>query len=244
MTVPIAARILHAVGFSPEEQHGPLPHLLLVLTLVTGLVDAIGFLALGRVFVANMTNVVLLGFSVAAVESSSILATLAALAAFLAGAFAGGRLLAFGGAHRGRLLARALYIMAALVAVALLVSAWAPEHRSESAAAVLIALLGLAMGLQNATARRLAVPDLTSYVLTSTLTGLAADTALARSIDPKSLRRLVIALTMFLGAAIGAVLVAHGRVNGALALVLFLLLANGVAASRFSGSEAPWTASR
>jgi hypothetical protein len=49
---------------------------------------------------------------------------------------------------------------------------------------------------------------------------------------------------MFLGAAIGAALVLRAHVDTALALVLFLLIANGLVASRFSASAAPWTASR
>ena len=41
---------------------GPLPPLLVVMTVVTGIVDAVSYLALGHVFVANMTgNVAFLG---------------------------------------------------------------------------------------------------------------------------------------------------------------------------------------
>ena len=41
-----------------------LPGVLLILTAVTGVVDAVSILALGRVFVANMTgNVVFAGFA-------------------------------------------------------------------------------------------------------------------------------------------------------------------------------------
>ena len=44
----------------------PLTRALLVLTFTTGLIDAVSYLALGRVFTANMTgNVVLLGFGIA-----------------------------------------------------------------------------------------------------------------------------------------------------------------------------------
>ena len=44
--------------------YGPLPALLLILTAVTGIVDAVSILSLGRVFVANMTgNVVFAGFA-------------------------------------------------------------------------------------------------------------------------------------------------------------------------------------
>ncbi|WP_432016554.1 YoaK family protein [Streptomyces hydrogenans] len=65
--------------------------LLLVLTFVSGLVDAASFLGLGRVFVANMTgNVAFLGFALSGVAQLSALASAAALAGFLAGAVAGG----------------------------------------------------------------------------------------------------------------------------------------------------------
>ena len=64
--------------------HGPLPAVLVLLTVVTGLVDAVSYVALGHVFVANMTgNVVFLGFAAAGAPGLSIAASLAALAAFL-----------------------------------------------------------------------------------------------------------------------------------------------------------------
>jgi len=89
----IGTRAIDALGFAPDERHGPLPLLLLVLTMITGLVDAVSYLKLGHVFVANMTgNVVFLGFAVADAEDFSIPASLLAIAAFLAGALAGGRL--------------------------------------------------------------------------------------------------------------------------------------------------------
>ena len=46
----------------------PLPRVLIVLTVTTGLVDAVSVLGLGRVFTANMPgNVVFLGFAMAGV---------------------------------------------------------------------------------------------------------------------------------------------------------------------------------
>jgi uncharacterized membrane protein YoaK (UPF0700 family) len=72
-----------------------LPRLLLVLTAEAGLVDAVSYLKLGHVFVANMTgNVVFLGFSIGGASGLSTLASLVAIAAFLIGAIAGGRLAA------------------------------------------------------------------------------------------------------------------------------------------------------
>ena len=79
--------------------------------MVTGLVDAVSYLALGRVFVANMTgNVVFLGFAAVGYGDFSVLASLAAILAFLLGAVAGGRFASWLGAHRGKLLATAILI--------------------------------------------------------------------------------------------------------------------------------------
>ena len=68
----------------------------------------------------------------------------------------------------------------------------------------LIVALALAMGVQNATARKLAVPDLTTTVLTLTITGLAADSPLAGATGARVARRLISVLAMFLGALAGA----------------------------------------
>jgi uncharacterized membrane protein YoaK (UPF0700 family) len=75
-----------------DRSHGPLPVLLVCLTVVTGLVDAFSYLSLGHVFVANMTgNVVFLGFALAGVGEISIVASLLAVLAFALGATLGGR---------------------------------------------------------------------------------------------------------------------------------------------------------
>src|SRR6266699_7073135 len=68
---------------------------LLGMTAVTGLVDAVSFLSLGRVFTANMTgNIVLLAFATARVSGLSMARSLTALLAFLVGAILGGRVIA------------------------------------------------------------------------------------------------------------------------------------------------------
>src|ERR1700755_2480163 len=71
------------------------PYVFLGMTAVTGLVDAVSFLSLGRVFTANMTgNIVLLGVAAAHVPGLSIARSLTALLAFLVGAVLGGRVMA------------------------------------------------------------------------------------------------------------------------------------------------------
>ena len=68
---------------------------------------------------------------------------------------------------------------------------------------------GLAMGIRNAVVRKLAVPDLTTTVLTLTLTGLAADSPAGSADGSRWPRRLASVAFMFAGAAAGAGLVAR-----------------------------------
>ena len=80
-----------AAAYFADAKHGPLPALLLLLTIVTGLVDAASILALGRVFVANMTgNVVFVGFALAGAPGFSLAGSIFALIGFLVGALGGG----------------------------------------------------------------------------------------------------------------------------------------------------------
>ncbi|MFD7997947.1 YoaK family protein [Streptomyces mirabilis] len=225
-----------------EDRHGPLPPLMLTLTTVTGLVDAVSYLALGHVFVANMTgNVVFLGFALAGAKGLSALASVVAIAAFLAGALAGGRLGTRFAAHRGRLLTMATTLQVVLVAAAV-VTAWVTHGRvSTTVQYTLIVLLGLAMGLQNAVARRLGVPDLTTTVLTLTLTGLAADSTPAGGTAPRPGRRILSVLAMFLGALAGTALLLHAELALTLGLALVLLSVTSVVTHRLSASDAAWT---
>src|SRR5437016_6423544 len=199
-----------------------LPVLLVVLTITTGLIDAVSVLGLGRVFTANMTgNIVFLGFALARVPEFSARRSLAALAAFLLGAVIGGRLATRLDHSRRRWLLSVAVIESSLLFTAALAAsgydrgALAPVARPYA----LIALTALAMGIRNATARRLAVPDLTTTVLTLTLTGLAADSRLAGGNNPRWARRVASVGAMLGGAAVGAVLVLSVGLVWPLALI-------------------------
>lgn len=66
---------------------------LTVVSVVSGLVDAVSYLGLGHVFTANMTgNVVLLGFAAAGAPGFWVPASLASLGSFLVGAACAGRI--------------------------------------------------------------------------------------------------------------------------------------------------------
>ncbi len=224
------------------EGHGPLPLLLLVLTIVTGVVDAVSFIALGRVFVANMTgNVVFLGFAVGGAPGLSVSASLLALAAFLVGALAGGRIGRRLEGHRGHHLAGAGAFGVTLMVAALVVAAVAEHPRSEEPRYALILLLACALGIQNATARRLAVPDLTTSVLTQTLTGLAADSPLGDNRRVSMLRRVLPVVAMFGGACIGALLVMNVGLTAPIGLAAGLTAIAALLAYRLSRGDPQWT---
>ena len=72
----------------------------------------------------------------------------------------------------------------------------------------MIALTAAAMGFRNATVRQLKVADLTTTVLTLTVTGLAADSPAASGGDNPNLgRRIGAILAILIGALAGALLV-------------------------------------
>src|SRR3954447_20490156 len=106
---------------------GPLPALLLALTFVTGLIDAVSFFRLDHVFVANMTgNVVFLGFAVADAREFSVAASSIALAAFLAGGWAEGGLGRAYGSHRGRILTLGMAVNVVIIGAAASATAITP----------------------------------------------------------------------------------------------------------------------
>ncbi|MEU9207260.1 YoaK family protein [Streptomyces sp. NPDC048415] len=179
---------------------------LLTLTAVTGLVDAVSYLRLGRVFVANMTgNVVFLGFSAAPHSGVSAVASLIAITGFLLGALAGGRAahtLAATGPVRW--LATAFTGEAVVLGLVAVLTATSVLPFTGDGRFATIAVLAAALGVQNSTVRHLRAPDLTTTVLTLTLTGLTADSALTGGPGAKPHRRLGSVAVMLAGAAAGA----------------------------------------
>src|SRR6267143_826847 len=190
-----------------------IPYALLGMTAVTGLVDAVSFLSLGRVFTANMTgNIVLLAFATAHVSGLSIARSLTALLAFLVGAVLGGRVMARASADSQiRFAAQAFLLeVAFLFAAAFCAIGYRGDMLEDSFQPfALIALTALAMGTRNAAVRKLAIPDLTTTVLTLTITGIGADSSIANGNNPRLARRVESVVAMFLGAALGAVIIAY-----------------------------------
>jgi uncharacterized membrane protein YoaK (UPF0700 family) len=183
----------------------PLTQALLALTFTTGLVDGVSYLGLGHVFTANMTgNVVLLGFGLAGGSGLPVLSPIVSLLAFLLGAGTGGRLSRGRGRELFGQLSYALVIEVGMLVVCTVIALATTVRAGTFAGDAVIALLAFAMGVRNATVRRVAVPDLTTTVLTMTLTGLAAESPPAGGTGAGSARRLSAVLAMLVGALVGA----------------------------------------
>src|ERR1700733_419317 len=196
-----------------------IPYALLGMTAVTGLVDAVSFLSLGHVFTANMTgSIVFLAFATAHLSVLSIARSLMALLGFLVGAILGGRIMARASADSQiRFAAQAFLLEVAFLFAASFSGIGYRDDLLENSFRpfALIALTALAMGTRNAAVRKLAIPDLTTTVLTLTITGIGADSSLANGNNPKLARRAAAVVAMFLGAALGAVVI-HYSISAAL----------------------------
>ena len=184
------------------------------LTFVTGLVDAGSYLAMGHVFTANMTgNIVFLGFAFGGVPGLSIGRSATALGLALVGGLLAGRLDSLLGQRRRNIWLAAAFGIETLLLAAVTIVSWyfRPEVEQHISTALygIIALTALGMGIRNGTVRRLAVPELTTTVLTLTVAALAFDFSLTPGNNPRWRRRVGSILMMFSGAFVGVHLLKH-----------------------------------
>jgi uncharacterized membrane protein YoaK (UPF0700 family) len=168
-------------------------------------------------------NVVLLGFGIVGSSGLPVVAPLVSLAAFLVGAVVGGRMGAALPPKEAHL-SRAMLVEVGLIALATVIALAFDITPGRFSGDLIIGLLAFAMGVRNATVRRLKIADLTTTVLTMTLTGLAADSPIAGGAGKGGWRRGAAVVSMLVGAVIGALLV-----KSHLALVLLAAAALALA---------------
>ena len=200
--------------------------LMLALTFSTGVIDAVGYLGLDRVFTGNMTgNVVILGMALAGADDLPIVGPVIALVLFMLGALVAGRTLrpvAAGWSGRSTLLFTLVGVVILAAAVPLLVL----ENPVEPVKLAVTGALGLAMGMQAGAARHIGVKDVTTVVVTSTLVGLAFDSKFAQGTGQPWKRRAGAVLLIGLGAFTGALLLnVHIGVGMAVAALITLVCA-------------------
>jgi uncharacterized membrane protein YoaK (UPF0700 family) len=208
--------------------------LMLALTFATGVVDAVGYLSLDKVFAGNMTgNVVILGMAATGGTGLPVLGPVVALVFFLVGAAIAGRMLRAAAPDWSRrctvLLGGVGLVLAATALGLAVVGVATPAARASMASS-----LALAMGVQAATARHLGVKDVTTVVVTSVLTGLAADSRLGAARGQGAMRRGAAVTLIAIGAVTGAALcqVHEGLAVAAAALVVLAVTGLGHASAR------------
>lgn len=231
----------------PQRHRRFLPHdientrvvLLVVLTFVTGTVDAVSYLGLQRVFTANMTgNVALIGFAAGGAHGLPLVRSGLALLAFVAGAATGGRIV-----RRADIrtpwptrVTAALLLSAGLLAVVF--ATWIGRDAAPQAD-LAAAGMAIAMGVQGAATRKLGVADLPTTVVTSTITGLAADSFLGGGTGIRWRRRAASVLALVAGAVTGGGLVQVSPALGLVPAIAILVSVCGVAAMHRLHAPAP-----
>lgn len=201
---------------------------LLLLTLATGVVDAVSYLALDRVFTGNMTgNVLFIGFALSGEGDIPLLNNTIALIGFLIGALIAARVLK-GRNHISRLPHANLVVLAAGAVLTLAIASFwlAVGELDESTMLPVTAALAIVMGAQAASVRATGISDVSTIVVTSTLANLAIDSHLAGGTGDKWRRRVFAVVAMGGGGALGAVLIrltGHGAIPLLLAGILMLV---------------------
>jgi uncharacterized membrane protein YoaK (UPF0700 family) len=212
--------------------------LLLLLTFVSGAVDAICFLALGKVFTAFMTgNFVFLGLRIAGAPGPHVSSVLVSMGAFAAGVLIATRLVS---PTRGASVwPRRVTLVLGLSAIAHagFLALWLAVggHPSLVFAVCLLGTSALAMGFQTAAVFSLGLQGVFTTAATATFTVMSGDTAEWATTQPERRRLAALLVALIVGAIAGAALIVHAR---DLAPVLPLVISTLVvaAASRFRES--------
>jgi uncharacterized membrane protein YoaK (UPF0700 family) len=206
----------------PERVH---LGLMLALTFSTGVVDAVGYLGLDKVFTGNMTgNVVILGMALTGAAGLPIVGPIIALVCFMVGAAIAGRTLKpvpAGWSHRSTVLFAIVGVLLLAASVpTFLIDGVPPEWLRYTVTGV----MGGAMGMQAGSARHIGVKDVTTVVVTSTIVGLAFDSRLGGGSGQPWFRRAGAIVLIAAGAAVGALLL-HIHLGAGMLLAAIVTLA-------------------
>ncbi|WP_346842864.1 YoaK family protein [Rhodococcus sp. A14] len=208
---------------SPESTTLPL---MIVLTFVTGVVDSVGYLGLDRVFVGNMTgNIVILGMGLAGADELPVLGPAIALVAFTAAAFVAGLVLRTQPSGWTSRVSMCLTVGSAAL-TGCTVAIFVIDTSANTAGQLIIAAATAAtMGTQAAVARKVGVKDMTTVVVTSTLTSLASESWMSGGGSALWNRRIGAIFAILVGAVVGAIILRHSHLGVAMALAAALTVA-------------------
>jgi uncharacterized membrane protein YoaK (UPF0700 family) len=150
--------------------------LVLLLSCAAGSIDAASYIGLGHVFAANMTgNTVHLGMATGYGSLVDIGHSGSALLGFLLGVAIGASIVERDDSPTPWPQVVNVALVCELVLLAITAAIWAAAGANASSTTDgLLLALGLAMGMQSVTVRRLRIPGVASTYLTGTLTALTA----------------------------------------------------------------------
>ncbi|OII65056.1 hypothetical protein BJP40_18315 [Streptomyces sp. CC53] len=227
---------------SVPDRSDPLPKVLVGVTAVTGIVDAVAFLGLGQVFTAFMTgNILFLGFALAGGRAPAPLGSLTALASFMAGAVAGNRLGAALAARRRRWLLTSAGTASILLAAAALTALGLPAVLDDPTPRhyAVLALTALAMGVRSATMWRLG-GVLNTTLVTGTLVTWIRHSALGGGAGAPGQRYRAAGLAAVLvGAVAGTLLLRAGMTAALLVAAAGVMGGMGGYAARPASRDTP-----
>ncbi|MFE4194706.1 YoaK family protein [Paenarthrobacter sp. NPDC056912] len=183
--------------------------LMIALSFGTGALDAATYLGMDRVFGANMTgNVILIGLSLAGSEHVPLLGPLAALGGFAVGSLLLGLILRRFPPADGRDFALVPVFCVTALGMLTVTGVLFAMPMSEVLMHTVTLGIGTLMGFQAIAARRVGVTDVSTVVVTSTLSLLFSEAGRfwGGASTPATIRRFAAVASMFLGAVCGALL--------------------------------------
>src|SRR5467141_4101290 len=210
--------------------------LLNALTVSSGAVDAISFLALGKVFSAFMTgNIAFLGLRVAGASAPGGVAILVSMATFAAGVYVSTRIVkpSEGSGMWSQRVTLALGI--SLIAHIVFLTIWFATNGQPSVnvAHVLLGLWGFAMGMQSAAVRTLHVGGVFTTAATATVIFLVGDVTNWSATVVERRRLAGVLISLFVGATAGGLLLVHAHILAPVLPFLVTVAAVAIAAIVF-----------
>src|SRR6266851_2775694 len=189
--------------------------LLNALTVSSGAIDAISFLALGKVFSAFMTgNIAFLGLRVAGAGAPGAVSILVSLAAFAVGVYLSTRIVkpSEGSGMWPQRVTVALGL--SLIGHAVFLAVWFASNGQPpiEVAHVLLGSWALAMGMQSAAVRTLHVEGVFTTAATATIIFLVGDITNWSATVAERRRFAGVLVSLFIGATAGGLLLVHAHI--------------------------------
>src|SRR6266436_4769422 len=213
--------------------------LLHALTVSSGAVDAISFLALGKVFSAFMTgNIAFLGLRVAGAGAPGAVAILVSMAAFAAGVYLSTRIVK--GSEASGIWSQRVTVAlgVSLIPHAVFLAVWFASNGQPSVdvSHVLLGSWGLAMGMQSAAVRTLHVEGVFTTAATATIIFLVGDITNWSATVAERRRLAGVLVSLFAGATAGGLLLVHAHIYAPVLPFVITVAAVATAAIVFAGA--------